>query len=498
MKTKTSAIASTRPRFSRLRKFIKISSIAVCFLLSILFLLSSFERWRGRKAWTEAEARLNAAGIRTQWAEVIPSPIPDDQNLAMARILTGCVRANGKWSEIGDWESESIIGDTANTDAQKAQKLYTPNRNAKIGDLFDFPISENESLDELTKLIEPYRAKLQELRDECAKRPNSYLPGDYSRAATSPIPSFQILRSLTRLLTAEAILALDAGNTALALENCLTISRIANLNPQVSFLINTMIETVMVGSHICEILSYGLSQDAFNEAELDAIIKWSAETDLIAKLGEAFEFELMMSTDSIKQFIAEPVETMNIFGADGTPIFLSTDAFHLEDWVTSAVWFFTPAEGWNWQMLTRLVNYMGGFLESYDPENGTLDKAKLQANLEKYQQIEERADFFDGLLLLTMPAFEKVSETTLDAQRKVDLIGITATLALRSKQGKILPESLDSADFEQSLAKDPESDTHYSYRTEEKGFTLSSEGADGLIGTEDDLIIAWQPIHESK
>ena len=302
---------SPAARFPKLFKLIKWTAIAFLILLALLFCFSQFENWRGRRAWVEAETGLRAKGLRASWSEIQVTPVPEAENRVLARIFTGSFKYYGKWSEMGQWESEPIFGEAAEKAAEQARKIFSE---ITLGDAFGFQISETEQLDifgethkdrieELREILEPYSSNLSELITVCQERSQSYLPGDYTRAIESPIPNFQYIRRTSRLLTAEAIIALHEGDSARALGCVQALICISNLNPQVPLLINTMIEVVCVRNFISEILWYGVTENAFDLTELETIQKLSQKTDLAAKLSQAFELEILCALDATQVFI---------------------------------------------------------------------------------------------------------------------------------------------------------------------------------------------------
>ncbi len=490
-------------RSKRWPKLLKVAIIGLILLVTALFLYSSFERWRGRRAWLAMATDLQAQGLRVYWSEAMPTPIPEADNLALTRIMTGCFRYDKKWSNLGNWEAEAIFGDQANEAGNLAQEQYAPGKEV----LFGFHITETETLDvfgsthqarfdSLAEILAPYRSSLEELRQACTIRSDSYLPGDYSMAAASPIPHFQVTRSMTRLLSAEAILALHEGNHALAVQNCKAMCRVANLNPQVPFLTNVMIETVIIRSYVSEIFYAGISRDILDDNELRAIIAYCEQTDLVKQLGHSIEYELLTGQDSLSRFNAEPAMVMHEFGRSGEiPLFLGWDDLTFDELVAKLIWHFTPAEGWNWQMLSSYGRMMGEYYAAFDMGKGTLDLEQMAEMAEQLKQMETRNAFFDRFTLMAVPSLQKVSEVTLNAQRRIDLIAIAAKLSLAARHGQPLPENITvpaTSEYAE-LPTDPGTGQAYMYERQEDGFTVSSPGEDNIPGTEDDLVIRWSP-----
>ncbi|CAA6692065.1 Unannotated [Lentimonas sp. CC19] len=483
--------------FPQARKCITFAIYGLLLILITLFAFSRIELWRGSRSWESTKATLEANGLTVDWAEAIPTPVPDEQNLALARVLTDCYRNTAPNTAVGDWQAEPVFNELASEAGQVAQDLYAPHQPSTVEDHFGFPLSEaellevfgdahSERLKELSQVIEPYRAALNELREECSIRPESYLPGDYTISSSCPIPNYKIVRPIAQLLTADAILALHEGNSALALENCHALYRIADLNPQTPFMINVMIKNVVLRSFIAEVLWYGISQDAFDEDQLRAIIDLCQQNDQIQALGRTFDMEMLFSISSVQDFNNSPEITSANFGSSGTPLFLNGKLV-CKTFMHRALWYLTPAEGWNFQMSLRYIQFASKYRSAFDQNQGTIDLHKINQMAEELEALKTEGSFFDGLLLIGMPAYQTVSKVAVDAQRRIDLIEIAATLSLAAKQGTPRPETIISG-WEQ-LPTDPANQQPYTYKSTARGFTISSLRA----GSAEPLSLTWEP-----
>ncbi|WPJ97800.1 hypothetical protein SH580_08755 [Coraliomargarita algicola] len=480
---------------------LRLPLIGLAILLGAAFTLSIFEKWRGQRAWDRTRSELESMGLRTDWQQARPQAIPEANNLALARVMTDCIRMTSNHDQLGDWQAEPIFDEQATEAASAAQELFAPSESRKH-QAFGFAQSDLESLDifgkthadkftQLTRILHPYRSALAELRAACDERSSSYLPGDYTVAAASPIPDFELLRTVTRLLTAEALLALRTGESGLALENCHALLRISNLNPQVPFLINVMIETIVIRSSISEILYYGLVHDVFDTHQLAEILTLCAPIDCINRLGQSFEFEMLTMSNSIKAFFEDPVELTHLFGSDGVPLLLGSNMWVVNDSLVSALWHFVPAKGWNLQMLARSLNFTSQYYSAFDLAAGTVDLKKLESMHLEMERLETEGDFFDTLLLITVPAYGNVAETAVNTQRRIDLIVIAAQLILSAKQGVPLPQEITA---QLASRTDPANKQIYHYTQSADGFILSnSDKGDSITDNEDDLVIHWAP-----
>jgi hypothetical protein len=485
----------------RIPKLIKRVIYALLLLILLLLSFSRIELWRGKKQWDATKAKLEANGLPIDWSNTIPTPVPDAQNLAMARVLTDCYLTNGQIKEPGDWQADPVFDEVVSAAAKQAQQLYAPYQSSITEDSFGFLLSENElldvfgtseteRLDQLATVIAPYHQILAELRDACDQRPQSYFPGDYTISATAPIPSFKIIRPAVQLLTAEAILALHQGNTSLALENCQALNRIANLNPQTPFLVNTMVKAVVLQKHLSEVLWYGISHNVFNESQLRDIIELCQQNIPVSDLAKSFQFEIPCNIMTTEEFNKSPIELSQIFGSNGYLLLLGWEQT-FPPILHRILWYLSPAEGWNLQMAKRYLDWANEYDAIFDLNKGTIDLKQMTQLNEAYDRIKAKDAFFDSLLLISIPAYRQVTDVLIDTQRRLDLIEMAATLILTTKLDQPLPDSIRSG-FD-SFPTDPTNEQSYSYQKTNNGFIIRSTPQSETESIRADLAIHWSP-----
>ncbi len=76
-------------RFTILRR----SLVGLAVVLTLIGLFYTEENWRGKRAWENCKRALEAQGVKMNWADYIPAPVPEDQNVfgvpEMQKWLTG-------------------------------------------------------------------------------------------------------------------------------------------------------------------------------------------------------------------------------------------------------------------------------------------------------------------------------------------------------------------------------------------------------------------------
>ncbi len=70
-----------RPLFWRL---VRVTTISVACLATLIALFYTEEDWRGKHAWEQRKKELLAKGEVLDWSALIPPPVPDDKNFFKA------------------------------------------------------------------------------------------------------------------------------------------------------------------------------------------------------------------------------------------------------------------------------------------------------------------------------------------------------------------------------------------------------------------------------
>lgn len=78
---------SSDPRPSRVWRCLRWLLLTPLVLATLVALAYAVENWRGERAWRRIQRELAAQGHPRDFAALVPAPVPDDQNLAMAPLL---------------------------------------------------------------------------------------------------------------------------------------------------------------------------------------------------------------------------------------------------------------------------------------------------------------------------------------------------------------------------------------------------------------------------
>src|SRR5258708_2933454 len=93
---------ASQPRNSGLRGWLHGLSpgarvLVLCAALMLVIALGfAQENWRGRAAWESCRRGLEAKGVQIDWHQLVPPPVPEEQNFAMTPFLAPLFDFNPK------------------------------------------------------------------------------------------------------------------------------------------------------------------------------------------------------------------------------------------------------------------------------------------------------------------------------------------------------------------------------------------------------------------
>ena len=80
-------------RFVRFVRSVLFASVCLATLIALFY---TVENWRGKRAWLNCKRELEAKGYQLELDPFLPKPVPDNQNIMKARLLSGWIeKENG-------------------------------------------------------------------------------------------------------------------------------------------------------------------------------------------------------------------------------------------------------------------------------------------------------------------------------------------------------------------------------------------------------------------
>lgn len=301
--------------------------LAVMVLLPVSFRLE--ENWRGRRAWENCRRAWEAKGERLDFAAFVPPAVPDEQNFAMASVVSNLFAGRGaaryQWDNeyarpgpltmdlartglsestnavIGVWQmgrrtdlkawqeyyrARFVTNDLAAYTATGLSQPNNPQEQIEVITLTnEFPVATQpqSSAEDVLLALSRYDAALAELA-EAAKRPLCRFPLDY--AATNPanifLPHLAVLKQCATVLQLRAIANLEAGRSEQALADVNLMLRLADALRGEPMTISFYARLHIIGQAIQPIWE-GLAARSWSESELKMLNQKMQSLNLISE-----------------------------------------------------------------------------------------------------------------------------------------------------------------------------------------------------------------------
>ena len=249
-----------------------------CFA-TLIALAYAEEDWRGWHAWNQFKHQWEAKGEKFDFASIIPPPVPDDQNFAMAPIFDATDKlASRKWQaehrnphygKGGDampWDTNivdrltiSLVHnyDNAPTNGTgnwqlacisnlKAWQSYYRTLAATTNEFPVAPQPQTPAQDVLLALSK-YDPAIEELR-QASQRPDSRFPLDYDdeNSAEILLPHLADLKRCSMALQLRAIAELQNGQSEKALDDVKLMLRLTDAVRTEPFIISHLVRIALL------------------------------------------------------------------------------------------------------------------------------------------------------------------------------------------------------------------------------------------------------------
>ena len=294
-----------------LPRFLLVLGCVALVLAGMVAAFYAVEDWRGARAWAAVQREVRARGGTTNFTDVIPPPVPDDQNLAMAPLF-----ANALDYHVDPVTRELTFG-TADKDKRLDGLPYgipsgkrtrpTSGGGWERGHTMDLaawqeyfradpkfprlPDPQSPAAD-VRLALSRYGAPLDELAEAAATRPRSRFPINWH--ASSPfmisLRHGTILQELGAALRLRACAELADGDHARAAADLALIFRLSDALVSDAILIDHLVNITILGLAAQPIWD-GLESRRWDAGELARLQEALGHQDVLANYKRAIRCE---------------------------------------------------------------------------------------------------------------------------------------------------------------------------------------------------------------
>jgi hypothetical protein len=480
--------------------------IGIACLITLIALAYVEENWRGKHAWEAHKRQWEAKGEKFTLAQLVPPPVPDDQNFAMTPLLKPLLDytrgSNGVvWRDTnGLARVEGISGELENRGKTNSLVLGILEKGtfADVAACVAFyrghtnypqPAVPGTAAADILVALGKFDPEIKELREAAATCLYSRFPVEYQYE-----PSWAILlrhlapvKRLCLVTHVRALTHLELGQSAEALEELKLGLRLSDSIRDEPILISHLVRVAATHFNL-QILREGLVRHAWNDAQLAELEKYLASLNLLAEYKLGMRGERVFSTSGLDWLRRQG------FRVD-TSIF--TDMGEEEPGFAK-VMAFMPS-GWYYQNIRKISEIHQELILPSVDENAhrvfpnIAEKADSEASM-----LAERPTPYNLFAGKLMPALSSATRKSARMQTFVDAARVACALErYRLANGK-LPETLNALTprFTDSIPTDVIDGQPLRYKLKpDGGYVVYSVGWNK---TDDGGEIGWEKSSDSK
>jgi len=487
----------------------------VACLLTLIALAYVVENTRGHYAWKNFQQAAAAKGERMDLASIIPPPVPDAENFAMAPLFEGlrnwmdreyvrthtgpggftnvnrfcftAYRTNGirgtlkmgNWTkaertDLISWQRyyrdpdwHGVVERTNATPASVGMPTADPNSTKPARATNEFattPQPQSPAADVLLALSK-YDAVLEELR-EAARRPQSRFPLHYEENFAVLLPHLGYMKAASQFLAVRAVAELDSGQSEQALADVTLSIRLVESMKGEGILISHLVRVASTHLTVQPVWE-GLADRRWNDAQLAALDADLGRIDFLYDYLTAMRGERVVALEGV-DFVRR-TRNRSLFFTEASAW---SEAWH------EALWKLMPS-GWFDQNKVRMGRLHLLFLPTVDQAGRVVSPTKDRQSEEILQQALIPVTPYNMFAAMLLPAGFRFSEKCAQAQTSVGLARVACALDRYRLAHGAYPEKLDSLtpQFLSQLPHDVINGQPLKYhRTDDGQFVLYSVG----------------------
>jgi|GEM_PF-462645 len=500
--------------------------IGLAVLATLIAVVWLIENIRGKRAWEKFKAEMDAAGETLNPMDLLPDPVPDDQNFAMTPLLAPLLDYtyhkveppesgsfpngvfNGQEAVWNDPEGKKRIDDLYGI-GQPKQAIRSNRHKRRLTDLaawqayirseqkFTLPTEQlskeivstnaasgasvmsyntNLAAEEILLMLAHYDAEMAELHT-AAKRPYAQFTIHPDEGFAALLPHLQALRNFGNIAHLKATVLLAKERPDEALKEVLLIIRFTESFRDEPVLISGLVYNAMI-SQVGNLVWEGIARKQWTAEHLAAIETRFRAVNFIADFRRHIRGERTFAIGTLVSYQKD-------LGA------LSPDA--------AGLIFKLAPSGIFYQNMV----YLGRMYEDYllvpvDAEKRLVDLQKMDdAEARFIAGYSKKFHPYRVLAKVMFPAMSQAVRKYAEGQTEVDQIRIACALEqFRAQHGKLPTELTElSPEFLATLPHDPLNGNDYKYRVEGDEYVIYGVGANTV---DDNGTVEWEDKDESR
>jgi hypothetical protein len=319
-----------RPKLTFAQAWVVQPLLLLFVFITGVMVATGLENLRGARAVAKFRNELRAQGEPVVLEEVIPRPVPDDQNLALTPLLRPLFELAGPRqsgvSEPPYRDPAAVARLKAITPGRGSQADWMQGTRVKLDEWQAFyagqkdwpkPESPQSAARDVLTALSRFDAELKELREAAATRPEALFPISYEEGFFALLPHLGPIRGVAGVLRLRAVALLAEQRPDEALADILLILRLSDAVAHEPLLISRLVRIAM-DSIAMQPIWEGLLDRRWNESQLATLQKALESRDHLKEMAQALRGERVISDtafdDLMRGRLSEDAQPGGTFG----------------------------------------------------------------------------------------------------------------------------------------------------------------------------------------
>jgi len=326
--------------------------LGVAGLVTLIAAVFVIENWRGRRAWAEAAALARSRGEPLTFSEIMPAPVPDEENLAKIPLLAPLFSTDAAVAKTAAerWPMpDGVDGKlVANFGSARGSVALLNALRADLG------------TDDLVAYMDRYADDLAAITS-ALQRPACRFPVRQGKTFDMMTSHVGPMLRLSRWLYLRALARVERGLAQGAGEDVVAMLRLAKAFEDEPTLLGQLVGTAIANQGL-RVVGFGLASGVWSDGDLENIETSLAKLNLVGSGWRALRGEMVFGLASIEAVMSGIVREREDGAADD-PI---------------RTLFSAAPSGWLDQNRARLARfYVEGLLPAYDAKLRRMDFPRL-------------------------------------------------------------------------------------------------------------------------
>jgi hypothetical protein len=443
-------------------RMLRRTVLAVACVTTFIALFYAVENWRGHRAWATFQRAGMADGERYQIADMVPAPVPDEQNMAMAPIFVESLdrfwnpdtrqtalrdtntrdrlqisvygtQTGGSAPSVGGWVMAQPI------DLRAWQTYYRTQHLGHVPTAPEFPIAAEprDPAQDVLLALSRHDDVIAELR-QASERPHARFPINYEDGYGALLPHLAKFRGISQVLALRATAQLGRDEPTAASDDMRLGFRLIESIRTEPILISHLVRFAMFEFNLQPVWE-GLAHRQWSDADLTAIQRELQPLDFLSDYAQFMRGARAFGVWGID--LLRQRRELGILGDD----YPST-----EDWWTS--WFQRTVfraypSGWFRQnQITLCQFYDQAVIPAVDLGQRLVPPEATRAAATRFETTMSGWPYRSPILILTgiLPTVDGVTDKVARSQFQLDAARIACALERYRRAHGEFPDALDA------------------------------------------------------